>query len=69
MQIVTPEGRLVSLVKGDLRDWSVGLTYTLGHFNLGLKYIDGSDLEEADGTPDDVRNNQAVIAAYLGVAH
>jgi branched-chain amino acid transport system ATP-binding protein len=23
----------------------------------------------ADGTPDEVRNNQAVIDAYLGVAH
>jgi branched-chain amino acid transport system ATP-binding protein len=22
-----------------------------------------------DGSPDDVRNNEAVIAAYLGVAH
>ena len=40
-------------------DWSVGLTYTLGHFNLGLKYIDGSDLEEADGTPDDVFSSEA----------
>jgi len=40
-------------------DWSVGVTYTLGHFNLGLKYIDGSDLEEADGTPDDVFSSEA----------
>ena len=40
-------------------DWSVGVTYTLGHFNLGLKYIDGSDLEETDGTPDDVFSSEA----------
>jgi uncharacterized protein (TIGR02001 family) len=40
-------------------DWSVGVTYALGHFNLGLKYIDGSDLEEADGTPDDVFSSEA----------
>ena len=26
VQIVTPEGRLVSLVKGELRDWSVSQT-------------------------------------------
>jgi len=40
-------------------DWSVGVTYTLGHFNLGLKYIDGSDLEETDGTPNDVFSSEA----------
>ena len=26
-------------------DWSVGVTYALGHFTFGLKYVDGSDLE------------------------
>jgi len=41
-------------------DWSVGLTYTLGHFDLGLKYADGSDLEIYDGTPDDVGSSEAV---------
>ena len=40
-------------------DWSVGVTYSLGHFNLGLKYIDGSDLEELDGTPGDVFSSEA----------
>ena len=40
-------------------DWSVGVTYALGHFNLGLRYIDGSDLEETDGTPDDVFSSEA----------
>jgi predicted porin len=29
-------------------DWSVGLTYTLGNFDLGLKYTDGSDLDDLD---------------------
>lgn len=29
-------------------DWSVGVTYTLGHFDLALKWIDGSDLEDLD---------------------
>jgi hypothetical protein len=40
-------------------DWSVGVTYALGNFNLGLKWVDGSDLEEADGTPDDVFSSEA----------
>jgi branched-chain amino acid transport system ATP-binding protein len=26
-------------------------------------------LKIGDGTPDEIRNNQAVIDAYLGVAH
>ncbi len=29
-------------------DWSVGVTYTLGRFDLALKWIDGSDLEDLD---------------------
>ena len=40
-------------------DWSVGVTYALGNFTLGLKYVDGSDLEEFDGTPDDVSSSEA----------
>lgn len=40
-------------------DWAVGVSYTLGHFDLGLKWIDGSDLEIADGTPDDVLSSEA----------
>jgi uncharacterized protein (TIGR02001 family) len=40
-------------------DWSVGVTYTLGNFALGLKWIDGSDLEGADGTPGDVGSSEA----------
>jgi uncharacterized protein (TIGR02001 family) len=40
-------------------DWSVGLTYTLSHFTLGLKWVDGSDLDAYDGTPDDVGSSEA----------
>jgi len=41
-------------------DWSVGVTYALGHFTLGLKYADGSDLETLDGTPGDVASSEGV---------
>jgi hypothetical protein len=36
------------------------VTYALGHFDLGLKYVDGSDLETLDGTPDDVSSSEGV---------
>ncbi len=35
-------------------DYSVGLGYALGRFDLALKWIDGSDFKQADGTPHDV---------------
>lgn len=41
-------------------DWSVGVTYDISHFTLGLKYADGSDLELLDGTPDDVNSSEGV---------
>jgi uncharacterized protein (TIGR02001 family) len=44
---------------GGYMDWAVGVTYTLGHFDLGLKWIDGSDLETNDGTPDDISSSEA----------
>ena len=34
-------------------DYSVGVGYTAGKFSLSLKWIDGSDLKESDGTPHD----------------
>ncbi len=40
-------------------DWSVGVTYPLGNFTLGLKYVDGSDLDILDGTPGDVFSSEA----------
>jgi uncharacterized protein (TIGR02001 family) len=41
-------------------DWSVGVTYALGNFELGLSYVDGSDLETLDGTPGDVGSSEGV---------
>jgi uncharacterized protein (TIGR02001 family) len=40
-------------------DYSLGVGYTAGRFNLALKWVDGSDLKEADGTPDDVFSSEA----------
>lgn len=40
-------------------DWSVGVTYALGNFTLGLKWVDGSDLEALDGTPGDIASSEA----------
>ncbi len=37
-----------ALYDGGYMDWSVGLTYPLGNFTLGLKYTDGSDLDDLD---------------------
>lgn len=45
---------------GNYFDWSVGVTYGLGNFTLGLKYADGSDLEDFDGTPGDVGTSEGV---------
>jgi uncharacterized protein (TIGR02001 family) len=49
-------------------DWSVGVTYALGNFNLGLKYADGSDLSINDGTPDDVNNSEGVAIFSIATA-
>ena len=38
----------------------MGVSYTLGHFDFGLKYADGSDLKTLDGTPDDVNSSEGV---------
>jgi uncharacterized protein (TIGR02001 family) len=43
----------------DYFDWTVGVTYMLGNFELGLKYVDGSDLEPHDGTPGDISSSEA----------
>ena len=54
------DGDYWDAVYGDsYMDWSVGVTYALSHFNFGLKWIDGSDLEAADGTPNDVFSSEA----------
>ena len=46
--------------EGSYFDWSVGVTYALGNFTLGLKYADGSDLKPFDGTPGDVGTSEGV---------
>lgn len=39
---------------GEYTDWAVGVTYPLGHFNLALKYIDGSDAADLDDLCQDI---------------
>jgi len=52
----------------DYFDWSVGVTYALGNFDLGLKYADGSDLETLDGTPDDISSSEGVVIFSVSTA-
>lgn len=40
-------------------DSSIGVGYAAGRFTLALKWADGSDLQEADGTLDDVFSSEA----------
>jgi uncharacterized protein (TIGR02001 family) len=40
-------------------DFAVGVTKSFGNFDLALKYIDGSDLEALDGTPDDIFTSES----------
>ena len=47
-------------------DWSVGVTYTWSHFDMALKWVDGSDLKtvedgtlNANGKPTDVLSSEA----------
>lgn len=47
-------------------NWSLGAGYTVGNFNFALRWIDGSDLKESDGTPGDVFSSEA--RAVLTVA-
>lgn len=42
-------------------DYSVGVGYTAGNFNLALKWVDGSDYKAADGTPDDLFSSEARV--------
>jgi uncharacterized protein (TIGR02001 family) len=53
---------LKDLALGDTyMDYAVGVGYTAGKFSLALKYIDGSDLEEADGTPNDLFTSESKV--------
>jgi uncharacterized protein (TIGR02001 family) len=47
--------------QGDYFDWSAGLSYTLWHFDLNLKYVDGSDLKTLDGTYDDLFSSESTV--------
>lgn len=47
-------------------DFSVGLGRSFGHFDFEVKYIDGSDLKQADGTPDDVFTSESKV--FLSVS-
>lgn len=42
-------------------DYSIGVGYTFNKFNLALKWVDGSDLEIADGTPEDVFSSESRV--------
>jgi uncharacterized protein (TIGR02001 family) len=42
-------------------DYSLGVGYSINNFNLALKWVDGSDLEIADGTPGDVFSSEARV--------
>ncbi len=46
---------------GGYLDYSIGVTKTLGKFALALKWVDGSDLEAADGTPGDVFTSESKV--------
>jgi uncharacterized protein (TIGR02001 family) len=40
-------------------DWSVGFTYTIGHFDLGLKWVDGSDFKPGNNAYHDIGSSDA----------
>jgi len=44
---------------GGYTDWSVGVTYAISNFTLGLKWVDGSDLKSANDAYHDVGSSDA----------
>lgn len=42
-------------------DYAIGVGYTAGKFALALKFIDGSDLKEAEHTPGDVFTSKSRV--------
>lgn len=46
---------------GGYLDYSIGVTKTVGKFNLALKWIDGSDLKPTNGTPGNVFTSESKI--------
>jgi uncharacterized protein (TIGR02001 family) len=45
--------------KDSYLDWSVGVTYSIGHFDLGLKYVDGSDYKPGNDAYRDIGSSDA----------
>lgn len=45
--------------ENEFYDYSIGLGRSFGRFDFEVKYIDGSDLDIADGTPDDVFSSES----------
>jgi len=63
------DGDAIDLLYDDsYMDWSVGVTYAISHFTLGLKWADGSDLKNLDGTPDDANSSEGVAIFSVSTA-
>lgn len=45
--------------KDNYMDWSAGLTYSIGHFDLALKYVDGSDYKPGNNAYRDIGSSDA----------
>ena len=43
-------GQYFKNLDNEYYDWSIGVTKSFGNFNLALKYINGSDLDDLDDT-------------------
>jgi uncharacterized protein (TIGR02001 family) len=60
------DGDAIDELYGDsYMDWSVGVSYALDQFTLGLRWVDGSDLEPLDGTSGDVLSSEARAIFYV----
>ncbi len=45
--------------KRSYTDWSAGFTYTISHFNLALKWVDGSNMKALNNTSHDISSSDA----------
>ncbi len=66
LHVGSSDGDYWDAVDASYIDYSIGVTKTIGKFALGLKWIDGSDLEGSDGTPGDVFTSESKL--YFSVA-
>ena len=46
-------------------DYSIGVGYAWRSFSLALKWVDGSDLKESDGTPQDVFSSEGRVVVSV----